>query len=194
MEQVRLCTVCPKENWRTTYRVGWMIWFWICYSRALERWLLVNIIRCWRHLCHRSRGLCWLHARRKAGHTLIWGQLIFWAIYFSFSSLVFPWFVYFSSEQITPKKVYINFQCDIDQTIILEKAQMLQRFTIHCISVVFEATWLNCCVFSACVIRTKRTLFSKVCIKSPRTVVWFLQIVYCLSDNSSRGQAIPRHR
>ena len=39
MEQVRICTVCPTENWlgtsKTTYRVGWMIW--ICYSRALER-------------------------------------------------------------------------------------------------------------------------------------------------------------
>ena len=39
MEQVRLCTVCPMENWlgisKTTYRVGWLIW--ICYSRALER-------------------------------------------------------------------------------------------------------------------------------------------------------------
>ena len=34
----------------------------------------------------------------------------------------------------------------------------------------------------------------KVCIKSPWTVVWFSQIVYCLSDNSSRGQAIPHHR
>ena len=39
MEQVRLCTVCPIENWlgtsKTTYRFGWMIQ--ICYSRALER-------------------------------------------------------------------------------------------------------------------------------------------------------------
>ena len=39
MEQVRLCTACPMENWhgtsKTTYRVGGMIW--ICYSRALER-------------------------------------------------------------------------------------------------------------------------------------------------------------
>ena len=39
MEQARLCTDCPMENWlgssKTTYRVGWMIW--ICYSRALER-------------------------------------------------------------------------------------------------------------------------------------------------------------
>ena len=38
-EQVRLCRVCPMENWlgtsKTTHRVGWMIW--ICYSRALER-------------------------------------------------------------------------------------------------------------------------------------------------------------
>ena len=39
MEQVRLCTVWPMENWlgtsKTIYRVGWLIW--ICYSRAVER-------------------------------------------------------------------------------------------------------------------------------------------------------------
>ena len=44
MEQVRLCTVWPQENWlgtsKTTCRVGWMIW--ICYSRALERRCLCN--------------------------------------------------------------------------------------------------------------------------------------------------------
>ena len=44
MEQVRLCTGWPRENWlgtsKTTYRVGWMIW--MCYSHALE-------IRCLEH-------------------------------------------------------------------------------------------------------------------------------------------------
>ena len=35
---------------------------------------------------------------------------------------------------------------------------------------------------------------AKVCIKSPWTVVWFSQIVYFISDNLSRGQAIPPHR
>ena len=44
MEQVRLCAVWPMKDWlgtfRTTLRVGWMIW--ICYSRALERRPLVH--------------------------------------------------------------------------------------------------------------------------------------------------------
>ena len=34
----------------------------------------------------------------------------------------------------------------------------------------------------------------KVSIKSPWTVVGLSQIIHCLSDNSSRGQAITRHR
>ena len=59
MEQVRLCTVCPMENWldtyKTTNRVGWVIW--ICYSRALER-------RC---PIQRERSQCWRESERFLG-------------------------------------------------------------------------------------------------------------------------------
>ena len=68
MEQVRLCTVWPTENWlgtsKTTYRVGRMIG--ICYSRALDR-------RCLAACCALCSISC-VQSWRRTRYMIFWLQ------------------------------------------------------------------------------------------------------------------------